>query len=210
MSDNKIDLHILKRVLPDKSPHTKRVKLKLGKIRKLVEVHELVSHEEHIGARRAEGFSVGEQPYVSFMDEEDDIEPNVFQRCIEVLDANPDIDAVVTDERHIIGGRVKAPLRVGLPGDGELYSIETARYIHHMVVLRRSSLQPYMSQLQNWPVMCEFTLYGKMILDGCKFMHIDRVGYYWYAHNDRVQIAETPLSPETLSIMKSMYRRDPT
>jgi hypothetical protein len=200
-----IDMHILIHPTHDRSVHLKRVLRKLGKIPHLVNVIQLDGTYMHIGMGRMQGFSSGNSDYVTFMDDDDDISTDVFQSCIDILDNDSSIDAVVTDERHVINGKIKTPLRKWLPMDGEQYSIQTARYIHHLVVLRRTSIQPYIDMLQNWPDLCEFNLYGNMILDGKKFIHLDKVGYYWYQHDNNARSLRIPPSQDTINLLKQMY-----
>jgi len=200
-----IDIHILQHPQQDRTTHLKRVLRKLGKIPDLVNIFLTPGVDRHIGLGRMQGFSLGTSDYVTFIDDDDDIEPNIFQDCIDLLDGDDSIDAVVTDERHVIDGKIKKPLRKWLPVDGQQYDIETARYIHHLVVFRRSSIQPYLDMLQNWPDLCEFTMCGKMILDGKKFIHLDKVGYYWYLHPNNARNMKIVPSQDTIEMMKTMY-----
>lgn len=206
---NKVDVHILLHPeQPERQKNLKRVERKLLKVPFDVKLHKLQGVKDHIGQGRFEGFSMGQEPYVSFVDDDDDVEHKVFRKCIDILDNNPELDAVVTDEIHVVEGKVKKPLRMNLPRCGELYNLKTARYIHRLVVLRRESIEPYLDMLKELPTLCEFTVYVKMIQDGCKFVHLDDVGYYWFVHDKGSKSMKAHPSQTTIDMLKNMYQRD--
>lgn len=114
----------------------------------------------HLGQARDRGYAQGQQPYVTFVDDDDWVEPQAFQRVIETLLKFPDTPGITTGEYTFFdnGAKVAKP---------------KAR--HHLAVYKRDCLvsladkkfYPDQWQLQQQPLIhLEECLYNHRISMG--------------------------------------------
>lgn len=69
-----------------------------------VTVREIPGYVGHIGKGRVTGFALGDAPYVSYVDDDDYLEPNAFA-CLAPAMAQ-DADAIFTGEQVLHGGKI--------------------------------------------------------------------------------------------------------
>lgn len=97
-------------------------------------VHVVSGEEGHIGQGRAAGFSLGEHPYVGYVDSDDYVLPGAMAACLSALTHHA---AVCTDEIATVG------------------DVEVAQHsLHHLYVARREAvlpLLPSIAQLNHHP-----------------------------------------------------------
>jgi len=147
----------------------------------------IVRNGDNIGEGRIKGFLTGSNPYVSFVDYDDLIEPGIFTKINSVMETGVPwcyTDEVLIDEE----GKVLQP---GWSSNPELYRESVLTYVrlkkgvypHHILTFRRELLTPrivyIMRQLKELPEE-----YLKMELIQYDFKHIHEVGYYWRQHKD--------------------------
>ena len=138
----------------------------------------------HIGRARARAFELGDSPYVSFVDPDDLVIPGAFAACIKTLNAHPEACGTFTDE--ILIASDGKPIRPGFFSDrpwNPLQMLEP-QYMHHLLVMRRSALQPYLKELDKWPNLAEFVLKGLMVQQG-PWVRTNMVGYKWRINNQQ-------------------------
>lgn len=148
-----------------------------------INVHILPGIRDHVGQGRANGFSRGNSPYVSFVDDDDAVRPEVFERCEFFLNHNPDKAGVCTREEVICdnGTSYFSPYYYDKQDDLNYKSIN---YVHHLVVLRREIIEQYMDFLTQTPYAPEYMLWTEMWNDGHKIDFLNFVGYQWRHHDD--------------------------
>ena len=155
-----------------------------------VHVHVLDAIDGKIGQARAQGFSLGTAPYVSFMDSDDLIVPGTYQQCIDYLDGNSDVDIVFTLEDHIDArgrpiishqmskGKITNIMRRFVP-----VGLRALKLVHQIVVTRRESMEPYLEFLEGWDNMPEKALWAQQMLDRRHFALLPIVGHKWRQHS---------------------------
>lgn len=145
-------------------------------------------------ARRL-GYQHGTAPYVSFVDPDDIVSPGVFQKCLDVLENNPDICGVYTlsdtiDEYgNSIDVHFSHPFRE--------WSIEIMNNnlleIHQICVMRREYVETYYNYLYCKIPQCN--VYDNTML----YIHLatykpwkalDFVGYTWRKRTDGTHLGK--------------------
>lgn len=120
----------------------------------------------HIGKARAFAFTLGSAEYVSFVDDDDYLLPNSLQPCLDVLDESPLVVGVYTDTVYVReGGKRKQVFEKKHPWC-PLQQYKTIAEITHLKVMRRSVVEKYLDELENWPTWEEYVLCGLMANDG--------------------------------------------
>jgi len=141
-------------------------------------LYALKGTDGHIGKGRSAGFRLGDSKYVSYVDDDDDVITDCLPMCLSVLESHG-VDAVVTKEYVEYKGVKQLSLFPDGLLPGSIFKLFHARYIHHLIVFRRSSLNPYIDRMERWPGQPEPALIASMLLDGAKFMALDTPGYVW-------------------------------
>lgn len=138
--------------------------------------------EGDTAAARERGFRCGTLPYVSFVDPDDMVVPGIFQQCADLLDENPDLVGVYTDE--LLVNRRGEYLMDGWSLDDTPflrfgYRQALMQGIHHLHVLRREVVEqclPLKTKRMPEPVlMHELAQFGDL-------HHLCEVGYFWRIH----------------------------
>lgn len=167
-------------------------------------IHKILGVEKHIGKGRFTGFKSGDSKYVSFFDDDGDcVNLSVIEEIIARLDEDPSLDAICTDEQVAFDGNIsnaKRPIK-----DRTILSLQKARSIHHLVVLRRSSIEPFLPLLLDCPDLCEFTLWGVMIKAGCKFQWMSEFGYTWIKHSENARSMKIEMSDFSKKIINEIH-----
>lgn len=183
-----IDMHVIKHPLYDRNiVDVKHKKINLYKINGML---------YHIGMSRCEGFKQGCSKYVSFFDDDDHIDENVIDLLLYRLENDPTISAIFTKE--IIHYANKSILNHLPIADKTNIELRHLRYIHHLVIIRREVIKQYYDLLNQCPDLCEFTLYGQMLLDGHKIQYADVFGYHWFIHQHNAHTLK--IKPSQISI----------
>lgn len=167
-------------------------------------VHRVPGVDRHIGRGRFEGFSRGTAPYVSFYDDDDTLELGVIDKILGRLDADPTVDAVCTNEYVLRNGSrrgAKKPIK-----DGNTLRLRDVAHVHHLVVVRRATILPFLPLLLRWPDWCEFSLWVSMVKAGCKFQWMSDFGYMWVIHDQNAKSLKIELNPESVALVKEIYR----
>lgn len=205
----KIDFHVLLH------PNQNRVSTQRALLENISLCPSLVMHtvkgiDRHIGEGRYIGFTQGKEKYCSFADDDDRVNTEVFSECLNILEGDPTIDAVVTSSLVTKNGKGFYKLHpYNKMRTGDVYTLSTARFIHPIIVFRRRSLNPYLYRLKGWPDLCEFSLIGSMLLDGLKFVHLNEVGYYWYRHGEGVRSLKIKPAKDSLEILAHLIQGPP-
>lgn len=95
-----------------------------------VAFHEVSAFPGHIGRARRAGFSAGNHPYVTFVDDDDYVMPNAFSCLQSALDARP--KAIFTRETVLQNGMMGSTDRR-----------------HHLAVYRRDIVESF--DFEAWP-----------------------------------------------------------
>lgn len=168
-----IDFHVLLHPTQQRTPyfitHPKAI------------VHRVPGTVDHIGQGRYKGFLKGDCPYVSFYDDDgDQVIESAIDVILGVLERDPSIDAVCTQE-WIQRGYMQ-PISKTAFTEPTKVTLERLDKVHHLVVLRRSVLNKYLENLHRWKIHAEPALWYTMINDGCNFLMIPEYGYVWKPH----------------------------
>lgn len=132
----------------------------------------------NIGAGRAEGFSRGAQPYVSFVDPDDWVLPGAFSACLDVLESNPDVvcaytmEAIANDLGTVVSYR-----------DIDSYRLrDPVLAAHHVAVFRRDAISEFLPELSNYHYVPELYLKRYVQQNRGRFMLVPMYGYVWRLH----------------------------
>lgn len=170
-----IDLHYISHPTIDRSKHMKRVIRKLSQL-SFITVHEIEGTLGDIGIGRKQGFLSGVNDFVTFINDDDDVEVSVIEQCFNQLQENPSIDAIVTKSCSVVNGKqhiAQSPIT-----SGQIHNSSTILGANGLTIIRRSSIQSYLDILDQCPSFCEISIFGLMILHGQRFVHCDSIGYY--------------------------------
>lgn len=191
-----IDIHLLQHPRQDRLDNILSLTEKLSGVPG-VYLQILQGHKDNITTGRLQGFNSGWQKYVSFVDDDDDILPEIIPQCVEILEANPHLAAVVTMEQQNNKSSCIIPHR---KSQELLISPKELNYVHHLVVLRRSILNKYLPILNKANAFPEFTLWATMLLDGCKFYYLPKLGYIWNNNGDALKL-KLPVTEYTKTVI---------
>lgn len=171
-----IDVHILSHPTQDRSVNLMQLLVKLRRSDE-INVHVVKGIKGHIGRGRLRGFLEGTSEYVTFIDDDDDVDVAVLESCEAILDANPEVSGVHTAE--LIAHKGQTRIAKSSVEDGGILGLKDIHQMHHLVVIRRKAMNDYLYKLSAWPNYCEDSLYILMMMEGHKFMYTDQVGYTW-------------------------------
>jgi glycosyltransferase involved in cell wall biosynthesis len=172
-------------------------------------IHQIDGIKNHIGQGRCIGFQQGTAEYVSFYDDDDDVLPEHLDQIIKRLDDNQHLTAIATEQNVINSKGIVCRKQVHLL-DKEQYKLKDVRYIHQLVVIRRSALtSKYLDLLNQCNDWCEFALYTQMILDGHVFQHFNKVCYNWYLHTENVKSLKIKPSLIAVNLVRTMMGGPP-
>ena len=125
-------------------------------------VHVVQGVEGNIGAGRALGYALGSHEFVSFVDCDDYVLPGVMDACLSALDRHR---AVATLERRLWGDRFDSSLGQS----------------HHLVVYRRSDIEPLIGMLGDHPLNSD-----ELVMRKLNPVQIPFIGYVWRMHDKQV------------------------
>jgi hypothetical protein len=132
-----------------------------------------------LGRARARAFAEGDAEYVAWVDGDDAVMPGAFEAAIGVLDANPDVVSTYCDIQlmdHSDGqGYIKGPWTP----KRQLFNVAE---VHHLHVMRRSAVLPYLEELAKWDGYEEFVLMALLAQHG-RHHHIPRRLYRFRQHS---------------------------
>ncbi len=148
----------------------------------------VIQNGDNIGEGRVRGFLIGDNPYLSFVDDDDLIQPGIFQKVEEVLFQG--YDWVYTDEYLI--DKDGDWIQPGWSSNPELYSPELLHFMevtegvhcHHLLIFKRELLTPYLIfiMLQLKELAESFLM--KELGRHPNLYHLKEVGYYWRQHEE--------------------------
>lgn len=144
--------------------------------------------DKNIGQSRYNGFIQSKSKYVTFVDDDDDVDPTAILHCTQLLDEDDSLDGICTN--YITNNKANCSPLI----DNEIVTLDRVHYIHQLIVLRRTSLEPYLDIMRQCNDLCEFTTWTHMINDKKRIKYVNLIGYHWKPtpkkHNIRIpQIA---------------------
>lgn len=146
-----------------------------------VNIHIIPYTKDLITSRRL-GFSKGNAEFVTYADDDDVVDPNTINKCLDVLTSDKKPSAVYTDE-YI----VHEDLSICKPGVSwnKPWSIASQisipTFVHPLIVARRSSVNKYLPMIKYSGIYPDYILWCMLgISEG--FTHIDYLGYKWRQH----------------------------
>lgn len=190
-----IDFHVIKH------PIYKRTCFEF--VHPLCAIHKVSGVANHIGEGRFAGFTQGVNKYVSFYDDDDSLNLHVIDKIIERMENDSSIDAVCTNENVLQNGILKSrkkPLK-----DGAVLRLRDVSHVHHLVVVRRKSIEPFLNLLLDWPDWCEFSLWATMVKSGCKFSWMSDFGYTWVMHEQNAKSMKIKPNASSVALIKEIF-----
>lgn len=143
-----------------------------------IALHVLPGVKGHIGQGRCRGFSVGTQPYVSLVDPDDLVTANGFRDCLRLLVQQPELDGVYTAEDQLyLDDDHHWKVKKAQPEQGSR--------VHHLLVLKRSVVEPYLTDLLMEEQYPETRMLLHMKQDGVDLGYTGTVGYVWRRYQKR-------------------------
>lgn len=150
-----------------------------------VNIHFLKHVDNEHGKLRMKGFSMGNSPYVSLVDDDDIVIPGIFDRAIMIMEkgysAYYSNHYVMNAEGNVYGKRFdKLAPPIGF---------SQANQMHHVVVYRREIIQPVLSYLNGVKLFDKLLLNLKSIYDGRVYGE-NKMGLYWRVHDEGIHKKE--------------------
>jgi hypothetical protein len=151
-----------------------------------VNVYTLPSTAGDIAQGRIAGFSLGSSPYLTFVDDDDELHPGAYQACLDALEAAPNTIGAFSDEVLIdVDGNITGPGRsTGLDWTFAR-QLTLMPFIHHGVVMRRAAVMQLLPELERWHKYPEQVLFGLLAQIG-NWVHVPIPGYRWRRHDNQV------------------------
>ena len=145
----------------------------------------LIPYQSTISLGRLLGYSEGSGEFVTLLDDDDYLAPNVYAECLTVLDKHPDCIGVYTSEARldpegeILG--IVPPLQ-----EAWTYANMLSKhpYVHHGVVLRRAWYDEAKFLLEKYPNIGDQAMLLWLGKQG-EFVHVPMLGYYWQRHSNQ-------------------------
>lgn len=206
---HQIDVHVLH--LPDEREDW-AIECNQSLHNEPINVHHLPGIKGDLRQGRYTGYQQGSAPYVSFVDPDDIVYPGTFQKCLGVLEQNPECCGVYTlSNIDYEDGRVvlNHPFREWSP----LVQFNNILEVHQIVVMRRDLiLKCYENKFHDMPLTAYHDIYTYMHLA----MHnpwiaIDYIGYMWRKRNTGCHFTEgknglPPSVKQLRSEFKQLYQ----
>jgi hypothetical protein len=147
-----------------------------------VQVHVVEGIKNHVGRGRILGFAQGTSEWVSFVDDDDRVKPGAFASVLESITQFPQADAVFTREEWIDGvGALLQPAKAIPAKFSTSHIYKFFRWDHHLMVFRRSKLEPLLPKLMNFPMACNSFVADVFLKQYVCVMNPD-IGYQWRIH----------------------------
>jgi len=142
-----------------------------------------------IGHGRAESLNVGRNPYVSFVDPDDEIIPGIYGKIRANLGFYPEVlyhnELIVDSTNGTIhhGWMVDYTTIQVVPERlrGFLWDSQNQRFAHHRGVFKKESALKYEKQLSKLHECCEGQLMQMMGTNG-EIKYLNEFGYIWNIH----------------------------
>ena len=184
---NQIDVHILH--MPNENQNWwEECKQSLNN--HPINIHELSAIEGDQWTARLNGFRAGNAPYISFVDPDDVVKPDIFQKCLDILESNPNICGVYTNSEIVDEkGKVIGPR---LMNDKDQWTMERhlrlPTPVHQIAVMRRDVFEQAIELIGeplNTHGLVEFMIFSYIAVVA-PWYFLDEIGYQWRRHNDGV------------------------
>jgi hypothetical protein len=142
-----------------------------------------------IGAGRAESFRIGSNPFVAFVDPDDEIIPGICNKIKKVL--SPDIGFLYTDE--IIVDSTNTTIHHGWSYDRTTlqvvpewmrqahYDKQNDSYFQHLWVFNRDIASKFLTGLEDQHKCAEAWIAQRCMAKG-RAVHLKEFGYIWKIH----------------------------
>lgn len=186
--------------------------------------HELVTLQEaeyvHHNMREARyrGFSLGTNPYVSWIDDDDEVvDITWLERAVEILEKNPDVSAVYPRYETFHRGKLLSTLPLQEPWTAELHR-QPPPVAHHLTIMRREHVMTIHELMKANPIMTreQDVLLTQAMLRFGRIVPVPNIAYRWHLRpggvrllNDGVQVRSWSYSftDETFQLHRMLMQR---
>jgi hypothetical protein len=138
--------------------------------------------DRSIAENRLLGFE-GEAPYISYVDGDDCVLHGAFEKCLDFLEHNSDIDVVGTLENQLFGHEILSPDVTAIAQMIAEDPFHVYGNLHHLIVIRREAYETCKIGLTKHR-HCERGLLKELFDQGHKAHLILEPGYIWRQHDD--------------------------
>lgn len=168
-----VDCHVL--IDPSRADKTQLILQQLAD--EPVHVWQVPARPGEITAARIDAFSLGQAPYVCWVDDDDELTPGIFDALIYALDKNPHACGAFCSEAHI--GEDNQIIMIK-PGQDDTWSVQAMidqhPFVHHIALMRRSLLDFHVPAIRAFPRVGDQLLIWLMAMHG-NWVHVPVVGY---------------------------------
>lgn len=171
-----------------------------------INIHIVDKIDGDIRAARYNGFLQGTAPYVSFVDPDDYVLPETFDKCLEIIqNSSNNICGVYTMSQRLKmkNNKIRA-LKKYQPWNIELMKYPTT--VHQIVVYKREPLlQTFIKYYDDIDpfILSEYKLHCLMSMQ-YKWIAIDHIGYVWRDHSNGIH---TTFSKSTNNVTYNKIRQ---
>lgn len=182
--ESKIDVHVLRH--PDR-PEWMLQQALVSLAVEPVNVHVLDAVVGHVGRARIAGFAQGSAEYVSFVDDDDAVEPGLFARALAVLEDNPELAGVFFPERRWgLDGQLAPVPASAVPYSPTALVAMPGRFHHGL--FRRYAVARHLHLMRDWSIYPEPVLFAAMAAHWPLQALPDGPRYLWRRHAGQVSV----------------------
>lgn len=144
-----------------------------------INLHILPGVPRNLGLARANGYSIGTAPFVTFIDADDTYNPEAFQVLLDALQSNPEAPMAYTNEVLITS--YGKELRTSDLTYNKTKHLTNPGHVHGLMLMRRHLVLPHLAKLRtikqfaDWQLTLELTREHPPI-------HVPIIGRYWRQH----------------------------
>ena len=196
-----VDVHMLTMDEPEEWRQTCLKSLQTAPI----ELHILPGIPGGLGQARVNGYTMGNLPYVSFVDPDDIYVPEVYAKLVEKLESCPKAVLAYTNEARVDQyGKVLGYRNASYD---KLRHFKEPAHVHGVIVMRRSAVEKHLLNIACLPNHADWVLTLLLAQDGC-MIHLPIVGRYWRQHPHQSHDKKDSLSYKvTRQLLRQMLAR---
>lgn len=129
--------------------------------------------------------------YIAFADHDDLLAPNAFYECVKIINKNPEVEMIYTDEDKITMDG-KQHFMPHFKTDFNLDLLRSVNYICHLCVVKKSLYEKVGKLNSEFDGAQDYDFVFRCIEKTKNIVHIPKILYHWRAHKDST--AENPES----------------
>jgi hypothetical protein len=148
----------------------------------LITLHDAPWVDQNLRLARLQGFSMGTNPYVSFIDDDDDVlDVSWIGEAVQILEGNPGISAVYPRYETYHNGRSIKTLPIQDPWNAELHR-RPPPVAHHLTIMRRENVLEIHEHMKIHPIIMreQDVILTQAMLRFGRMHPVQNIAYRWH------------------------------